>query len=70
MYKIFYSQGTCIKGIIALWFKRALGPKIQGFISGLFFTVCIDRLCQSESMMAKLSPGLKHQCTMEKTQKI
>ena len=55
---------------IALWFKRGMGPKIQGFISGLFSTECIDRLCQWESMMATLSPGLKHQCTMEKSQQI
>ena len=54
----------------ALWFNRGMGPKIQGFISGLFSTVCIDRLCQWESMMATLSPGLKHQCTMEKSQQI
>ena len=52
----------------ALWFNRAMGPKIQGFISGLFSTVCIDRLCQWESMLVTLSPGLKHQCTIEKTQ--
>ena len=54
----------------ALWFNRGMGPKIQGFISGLFPTVSIDRLCQWESIMATLSPGLKHQCTMEKTQQI
>ena len=53
---------------VALWFNRGMGPKIQGFISGLFSTVCIDRLCQRESMMVTLSPGLKHQCTIEKTQ--
>ena len=52
----------------ALWFNR--GPKIRGFISGLFSTVCIDRLCQWESMMVTLSPGLEHQCTMEKSQQI
>ena len=55
---------------LALWFKRGMGPKIQGFISGLFSTVCIDRLCQRESTMVTLSPGLKHQCTMEKSQQI
>ena len=44
--------------------------KIQSFISGLFSTVCIDRLCQWESMMVTPSPGLKHQCTMEKSQQI
>ena len=54
----------------ALWFKRGMGPKNQGFIFGLFSTVCIDRLCQRESMMVTLSPGLKHQCTMEKSQQI
>ena len=54
----------------ALWFNRGMGPKLQGFLSGLISTVCIYRLCQRESMMATLSPGLKHQCTMEKTQQI
>ena len=39
-----------------LRFNRGMGPKIQGFISGLFSTVYIDRLC----MMTTLSPGLKH----------
>ena len=54
----------------ALWFNKGMGPKIQGFISGLFSTMCIDRLCQRESMMVTLSPDLKHQCTMKKTQQI
>ena len=36
---------------IALWFNRGVGSKIQGFISGLFSAMCIDRLCQRESMM-------------------
>ena len=52
------------------WFNRGMGPKIQGFISGLFSTVFTDRLFQQESMMVTLSPGLKHQCTMEKSQQI
>ena len=39
-------------------FNRGMGPRIQGFKSGLFSTVCIDRLCQWESMMVTLSPGL------------
>ena len=60
-------DGECFK---ALWFNRGMGPKIQGFISGLFSTVCIDRLCQGESMMVTLSPGLKQQSTVEKTQQI
>ena len=38
----------------ALWFNRGVGPKIQGFISGLFSSVCIDRLYQGESMMVTL----------------
>ena len=63
-------QETNQDSTIALWFNRGMGPRIQGFISGLFSTVCIDRLCQRESMMVTLSPGLKHQCTMEKTQQI
>ena len=54
----------------ALWFNRGMGPKIQGFISGLSSTVCIGRLCQGESMMVTLSPGFKHQCTMEKSRQI
>ena len=61
---------TCSRWAMALWVNRGMGPIIQGFISGLFSTVCIDRLCQWESMMATLSPGLKHQCTMEKSQQI
>ena len=60
--------GVSDTAAIALWFNRGVGPKIQSFISGLFSTVCIDRLCQRESMMVTLSPGRKHQCTMEKTQ--
>ena len=59
-----------MQSIIKLWFNRGMSPKIQGFISGLFSKVCIDRLCQWESMMATLSPGLKHQCTMDKLQQI
>ena len=35
-----------------------MGPKIQGFISGLFSTVYIDRFCQRESMMVTLFPAL------------
>ena len=54
----------------ALWFNRGMGSKIQGFISGLSSAMCIDRLCQRESMMVTLSPGLKHQCTMEKSPQI
>ena len=64
------ADSTGPHGPRALWFNRGMGPKIQGFISGLFSTVCIDRLCQGESMMVTLSPGLKHQCTMEKSQQI
>ena len=51
-----------------LWFNMGMDPKIQAFKSGLFSTLCIDRLCQRESMTVTLSPGLKHQCTMEKSQ--
>ena len=29
--------------ILALWFNRGMGPKIQDFISGFFSTVCIGR---------------------------
>ena len=54
----------------ALWFNRGMGPKIQGFIFGLFPTMFIDRLCQRESMITTMSPGFKHQCTMEKSQQI
>ena len=31
-----------------LWFKRGMGPKIQGFISGLFSTVCINFLLKGQ----------------------
>ena len=63
-------DGNMLPGSTALWFNRGIDPKLQGFMSGLFSTVRIGRLFQWESMMVTLSPGIKHQCTMEKSQQI